>query len=183
MVGVGRLQRIFPEIGELLIELASKRLHVDNSQGKRINMKRWELYGYPLFLIKHHILPIHVEFLLEDIMYKLWKFPKETNPCVVANVKCVISDICKEPQFRVSSWLSLLFLTIKRLLMRGNLFNFSMDKNLSSWFTFKFIIPVDFNQIIKSIEFFPMNEIGCSWWTNLSRYKLVSTKWGWSETR
>ena len=47
---------------------------------KSLNMHQGELYGYSLYLIKHHMLPQRVKFVYADVMCKLYKFVKRLDP-------------------------------------------------------------------------------------------------------
>ena len=47
---------------------------------KALNMKQGELYAYPLYLIKHFMVPRKVEFVFADVMCKLWKFIERIEP-------------------------------------------------------------------------------------------------------
>lgn len=58
---------------------------------KAVNMKRGELYGYALFLIKNFMVPNRVEFVFADVMCKLWKFLKRVAPKVCSEVKGALS--------------------------------------------------------------------------------------------
>ena len=58
---------------------------------KALNMKQGEIYAYPLYLIKHHMIPNRVDFAFADIMCKLWPFMKRVDPEVIANIKGALS--------------------------------------------------------------------------------------------
>jgi len=47
---------------------------------KALNMHQGELYGYALFLIKHHMIPRKVQFVYADVMCKLRKFVERIDP-------------------------------------------------------------------------------------------------------
>ncbi|XP_066934787.1 uncharacterized protein [Clytia hemisphaerica] len=47
---------------------------------KALNMHQGELFGYSLYLIKHHMLPNNVKFIFADVMCKLRKFIERVDP-------------------------------------------------------------------------------------------------------
>ncbi|XP_066914469.1 uncharacterized protein [Clytia hemisphaerica] len=47
---------------------------------KALNMHQGELYGYALFLIKHHMVPRNVQFVFADVMCKLRKYVERVDP-------------------------------------------------------------------------------------------------------
>ena len=47
---------------------------------KAVNMKRGEIYGYPLYLVKHHMVQRNVSYCFADVMCKLWPFIMRVEP-------------------------------------------------------------------------------------------------------
>jgi len=56
-----------------------------------LNMKQGELYGYPLYIMKHHMLPRKVEFAWSDVMCKLWGFAKRIEPSIAEDLNPALS--------------------------------------------------------------------------------------------
>ena len=54
---------------------------------KALSMFQGELFGYPLFLIKNFMVNKNVEYSFADVMCKLWKFTKQDEPSVCADLK------------------------------------------------------------------------------------------------
>lgn len=58
---------------------------------KALNMHQGELYAYPLYLIKHHMIPHNVEYVFADVMCKLWKFLCRKEPSIANSIKGALS--------------------------------------------------------------------------------------------
>ena len=58
---------------------------------KAINMKRGEIYAYPMYLLQHFIIPNHVTFIFADVMCKLWPYLCKKDPTIPAKIKAALS--------------------------------------------------------------------------------------------
>lgn len=71
------------QLDETGLEVASCRHSIGQ---KVLNMFQGELYGYPLYLIKHIASNRDVTFCFADVICKLWKFVKKHAPSIAKEI-------------------------------------------------------------------------------------------------
>lgn len=58
---------------------------------KALNMFQGELFGYPMYLIKHFMIPKRVKFCFADVMCKLWPFMCHHDPSINNHIRPALS--------------------------------------------------------------------------------------------
>lgn len=54
-------------------------------------MFRGEIFGYPMYLVCHFMIPRRVKFVFADVMCKLWGFMTEKQPSIESGIKPALS--------------------------------------------------------------------------------------------
>ena len=78
---IGKKKGSLDETG---LELASCRHSIGQ---KAVNMFQGELYGYPLYIHKHFMVPRKVKFFWCDVVCKYWPWTKKVEPELTTNIK------------------------------------------------------------------------------------------------
>lgn len=58
---------------------------------KAVNMKRGEIYAYPMYLLQTFIIPNNTTFIFADVMCKLWPYMCRIDSTVSTKIKGALS--------------------------------------------------------------------------------------------